>query len=89
MRAETPAVGCGCGRWLARFLEGIDMIEIRIRKGEDIQRGLRRLKKVLGREKLFDELRKRRHYQKPSKVRREKSKVAAFNAMLRQRYADI
>lgn len=40
------------------------------------------------REKVFDELRKRRHYQKPSKVRREKNKAAAFNAMLRQRYAD-
>lgn len=65
------------------------MIEIRMRKGEDLQRGLRRLKKVLVREKVFDELRKRRHYQKPSKVRREKSKAAAFNAMLRQRYADF
>lgn len=89
MRCATRAVDIGGGGWLTLFLEGIDMIEIRIRKGEDIQRGLRRLKKVLGREKLFDELRKRRHYQKPSKVRREKSKVAAFNAMLRQRYADI
>ena len=65
------------------------MIEIRIRKGEDIQRGLRRLKKIMVREKVFDELRKRRHYQKPSKIRREKSKAAAFNAMLRQRYTDF
>lgn len=65
------------------------MTEVRIRKGEDIQRGLRRLKKLLGREKLFDELRKRRHFEKPSKVRREKTKVAQFNAMLRQRYADL
>ena len=89
VRSAAWSVGLGGGGVLALFWEGIDMIEIRIRKGEDIQRGLRRLKKVLGREKLFDELRKRRHYQKPSKVRREKSKVAAFNAMLRQRYADI
>lgn len=64
------------------------MTEVKIRKGEDVQRGLRRLKKILGREKLFDELRKRRHYQKPSNLLRAKSKAARFNEMLRQRYAD-
>jgi small subunit ribosomal protein S21 len=64
------------------------VIEIRIRKKEDVQRGLRRLKKALTREKVFDELRKRRHYQKPSARRRAKQKAARFNAMLRQRYAD-
>jgi ribosomal protein S21 len=42
----------------------------------------------MGREQVFDELRKRRYYQKPSKVRREKSKEARFNAMLKQRHAD-
>lgn len=64
------------------------MIEIQLRKREDVQRGLRRLKKAMTREKVFDELRKRRHYQKPSAVRREKFKSACFNAMLRQRHAD-
>ena len=64
------------------------MIEIKIYKGEDVARGLRRLKKVMGREQVFDELRKRRYYQKPSKVNHEKSKEARFNAMLRQRHAD-
>jgi small subunit ribosomal protein S21 len=64
------------------------MIEIKLRKGDDVQKGLRRLKKVMGREQVFDELRKRRYYQKPSIVHREKSKEARFNAMIRQRHAD-
>lgn len=65
------------------------MTEVRMKKGEDVQRGLRRLKKILVREKLFDELKKRRHYQKPSFTLRAKSKAARFNEMLRQRYADL
>jgi len=64
------------------------VIEIRLQKREDVQRGLRRLKKAMIREKVFEEVRKRRHYQKPSAKRREKLKSARFNAMLRQRHAD-
>jgi small subunit ribosomal protein S21 len=64
------------------------MIEIRLRKRDDVQRGLRRLKKAMLRENIFEELRKRRHFQKPSDRRRAKLKTARFNAMLRQRHAD-
>jgi len=69
--------------------ESNNMTEVKVRKGEDVTRALRRLKKVLGRERLFEEVRKRRHYQKPSKVLRAKSKAARFNQMLKQRYADM
>ncbi len=64
------------------------MTEIKLRRGEDVGKALRRLKKQLGREDLFGQLRKRRHFQKPSTERRAKAKAARFNAMLRQRYAD-
>jgi small subunit ribosomal protein S21 len=70
-------------------LQDKNMTEIKLRKGEDVNRALRRLKKTLGREKLFEELRKRRHYEKPSKALRLKSKKARFNEMLRQRYSDL
>ncbi|HAV63548.1 MAG TPA: 30S ribosomal protein S21 [Verrucomicrobiales bacterium] len=70
------------------MVERIIMIEIRLNKREDLQRGLRRLKKVLLREKLFEELRNRRHFQKPSAKRRAKAKAARFNAMLRQRHSE-
>ncbi len=65
------------------------MTEVKLRKGEDVSRALRRLKKTLGRERLFEELRKRRHYDKPSNALRLKSKKARFNQMLKQRYADL
>jgi small subunit ribosomal protein S21 len=64
------------------------VIEIRLNKREDVQRGLRRLKKAMVREKVFDELRKRRHFEKPSSKRRAKLKAARFNAMLRQRHSE-
>jgi len=65
------------------------VIEVRLRKREDVQRGLRRLKKAMTREKLLEELRKRRHYEKPSDKRRHKRKAARFKAMLQQRRADL
>jgi small subunit ribosomal protein S21 len=64
------------------------MIEIKIRKGEPVERALRRLKKVLVRENVFQEVRKRRYFQKASDAQRAKMKAARFNQMLRQRYAD-
>lgn len=64
------------------------MIEVRLDRKGDLQRGLRRLKKLMIREKIFDEVRKRRHFEKPSTRRREKQKTARFNAMLKQRHSD-
>ena len=43
--------------------------EVRVKKGEIIDRALRRLKK-----KLDKELRNRRHYEKPSEVKRREAK---------------
>ena len=70
-------------------LTSFDMTEIKLRRGDDVTKALRRLKKALGRERLFDELRKRRHFEKPSASARKKQKEARFNAMLRQRHADL
>ena len=64
------------------------MIEIRLKKREPVEKGLRRLKKLMLREGVFQELRKRRHYEKPSDSLRRKRKAARFEAMLKQRHAD-
>lgn len=61
-------------------------VEIKIRKGEPIERALRRLKKRLDREGVIRDVRAKRYFEKPSEVRRRKKKVAAFSAMLRSRY---
>jgi small subunit ribosomal protein S21 len=48
--------------------------EVRVKKGEIIDRALRRLKKKLDKEGTLKELRNRRHYEKPSEINRKKRK---------------
>ena len=48
--------------------------EIRLKKGEPIERALRRLKKKLDKEGTLKELRNRRHYEKPSEIKRREIK---------------
>lgn len=65
------------------------MTEIKLRKGEGVEKALRRLKKRVDREGTLKEVRNHRHYEKPSERRRRKEKVARFSAMLSARYADM
>ncbi|MBL6763680.1 MAG: 30S ribosomal protein S21 [Verrucomicrobiae bacterium] len=65
------------------------MTEIKLRKGESVEKALRRLKKKLDREGTLREVRNHRRYEKPSEKKRRKMKVAKFSAMLRARYADM
>ncbi len=46
--------------------------EVRVKKGETVDRALRRLKKKLDKEGTLKELRNRRHYEKPSEINRRK-----------------
>jgi len=62
-------------------------IEIKIRKGEPIDRALRRMKKKLDRENIIKDVRAKRYAEKPCERRRRKEKVMAFTCMLRARYA--
>jgi len=64
------------------------MTDIKLKKGESIEKALRRLKKKVDREGTLKEVRNHRHYEKPSERRRRKMKVARFSAMLAARYAD-
>jgi small subunit ribosomal protein S21 len=65
------------------------LTEIRLKKGEPVERALRRLKKKIDREGTIKSVRNHRHFEKPSERRRRKEKVARFSAMLRARYADM
>ncbi len=64
------------------------MITVALRKGEPVDRALRRLKKLLSREGTFIDVRRRRYYEKPSIKIRRKMKEARFTAMLRERHAN-
>ena len=61
------------------------MSEIRIRKGEPVDRALRRLKKKLDKEGTLKELRNRRYYEKPSEVKRRMAKRARGRARYQSR----
>lgn len=81
---------------LARLLERIHcallpdfgMTEIRLKKGEPVEKAIRRLKKKLDREQTIQQFRLRRRFEKPSARKRRKMKAARFAAMLKARYAD-
>ena len=65
------------------------LTEIKLKKGEPVDKALRRLKKKTDREGTLKVVRNHRHFEKPSERRRRKEKAARFSAMLTARYADM
>jgi len=65
------------------------MSEIKLKKGEPVDKALRRLKKKLDRERTLLQVRLHRRFEKPSAKKRRKQKAARFAAMLKERYADV
>lgn len=66
-----------------------NMSEVHLKKGEPVDKALRRLKKKLDREQTLVQVRLHRRFEKPSAKRRRKEKAARFTAMLKARYADV
>ena len=64
------------------------MTEIKLKKGDPVERALRRLKKKVDREGTIKDVRNRRAFEKPSARKRRKMKASKFQAMLAARYAD-
>lgn len=64
------------------------MIEVKVKKGEPVDRALRRFKKKLDREQTMVQVREHRRFEKPSVKKRRKAKAARFAAMLKARHAD-
>lgn len=64
-------------------------VEIKIHKGESMDKAIRRMKKKLDRENIIRDVRAKRYFEKPCEERRRKKKVQAFNNMLRQRYENM
>ena len=63
------------------------MSQVNIRTDEPIDKALKRLKRQLDRDDVMRECRRRRYYQKPSAVKRQKMKEAKFKAYLDARDA--
>jgi small subunit ribosomal protein S21 len=65
------------------------MSEVKVKKGEPVDRAIRRLKKKLDREQTLLQVRLHRRFEKPSAKKRRKMKAARFSAMLKARYAEV
>ncbi len=61
---------------------------MKLRKGEPVEKAIRRLKKRLDREQTLPQFRLHRRFQKPRARKRRKEKTTRFSAMLMARYAD-
>ena len=57
------------------------MAQVKIRRGETIDRALRRLKKILDKEGTMKEIRAHRYFEKPSEKRRRKAARARSRAI--------
>lgn len=64
-------------------------LEIKLRKGESLDRALRRMKRKLDRENIIRDVRTKRYFEKPSEIRRRKAKASAFSMYLKRKYADV
>ena len=64
------------------------MSKIEIRKGEGLEKALRKFKTKLRREGLMDEIKKREFYEKPSQRRRKKEEAARRRERRRRREAE-
>ena len=64
-------------------------LDVTVRKGEPMERALRRLKKRLDKEGVSRDVRAKRYFEKPSQAKRRKKKELDFNNMLRVRYSKM
>ena len=56
------------------------MAQVKIRKGETVDKALRRLKKIMDKEGTMKEIRAHRYFEKPSERRRRKEARARARA---------
>tara|TARA_B100000131_G_scaffold225330_1_gene216943 strand:- start:52 stop:255 length:204 start_codon:yes stop_codon:yes gene_type:complete len=56
------------------------MTEVKLEKGMSLERALKTLKKKLDREGVLKEVKERRHFTPPSRIKYDKNRVAKYNA---------
>ncbi|MBM4149993.1 MAG: 30S ribosomal protein S21 [Lentisphaerae bacterium] len=59
------------------------MIQVKVRRGEVVEKALRRLKKIMDKEGMMKQLRANRYFEKPCEKRRKKSARARSRAASR------
>jgi len=60
------------------------VVQVKVRKGETVDKALRRLKKILDKEGIMKEIRAHRYFEKPCERRRRKEARARARARQQQ-----
>lgn len=58
------------------------MVEIKLKKGESVEKALRRLKKKMDKEGTMKEIRSHRYFEKPSEKKRRKAARARITSRI-------
>jgi small subunit ribosomal protein S21 len=53
-------------------MSAASVVQVKVRKGETVEKALRRLKKILDKEGIMKEIRAHRYFEKPCEKRRRK-----------------
>jgi len=61
----------------------IPVIQVKLKRGESIEKALRRLKKIMDKEGTIKQLRANRYFEKPGEKRRKKSARARARSHMR------
>ena len=61
-------------------------LEVRVKRGEPIDRALKKLKRDMADAGILQELKNRKHYKKPSIKKREKSEAARVRKRKEEKY---
>lgn len=61
----------------------IPVIQVKLKRGESVEKALRRLKKIMDKEGTIKQLRANRYFEKPGDKRRKKSARARARANMR------
>ena len=68
--------GCILSVDVAWRREGNQVSEVKVRKNESLESALRRFKRATAKDGILAEVKKRKHYEKPSVARKKKSEAA-------------
>jgi len=60
--------------------EGTTVAEVKVKRGESVDKAMRRLKKKMDKEGIMREIRAHRHFEKPSEKRRRKAARARLRS---------
>lgn len=60
------------------------MLQVKMKRGESVEKALRRLKKIMDKEGTMKEIRGHRYFEKPSEKKRRKAARARARARMRE-----